>query len=528
MSTVQGIQRAHVRRDTYRDSVELMRIAAQLEGLDGVARAALLMGTPANRELMAAAGLLSADAQTAGANDLVIAVSTESEAAAEAALARADQLLKSQPVVGVGGSFVEAAPQTLAQAVTEVPDASLVMISTPGAYATAEAMKALKRGLHVFLFSDNVSVADEIELKRIACEKHLLVMGPDCGTAIIDGIPLGFANAVRRGRIGLIGASGTGLQQVSCLIDRLGEGASQVIGVGGHDLSEAVGGVMMLAAIERLAADPETDVLVLVSKPPAPEVTRRVLDAACAAGKPVVVNFLGGDLSAIREAGAIAASTLEDAARLAVAVARGRMPVGLGIDGLDAELQASADAARATLIPGQHTVRGLFSGGTLCSEAGLLIGAHLDPDRFTVIDFGDDEYTVGRPHPMIDFRLRNESIVAAAEDPSTAVILLDIVLGYGSHADPAEAIRPAVAKALEVARAAGRNLTLVASVCGTDTDPQGLARQEDRLRAMGVILAPSNAQAARLATRAVRHPGVCHVSATVLGNGATFTCDGGH
>ncbi|MCC7371354.1 MAG: acyl-CoA synthetase FdrA [Chloroflexi bacterium] len=507
----------------------MMRIAAQLEGLDGVTRAALLMGTPANREIMAAAGLLFEDAASATANDLVIAVSAEAEDAADAALALADQLLKSQPAVAsAGGSVAEAPPQTLAQAISASPDASLAMISTPGAYATAEAMKALKRGLHVFLFSDNVSVPDEIELKRIARQKNLLVMGPDCGTAILDGVPLGFANAVRRGRIGLIGASGTGLQQVSCLIDRLGEGASQVIGVGGHDLSEAVGGAMMLAAIERLAADPETAVLVLVSKPPAPTVAQRVLSAAGVTGKPVVVIFLGGDPAAIREAGAIAASTLEDAARLAVAVARGRMPVGLGIDGLNADMMATADAARAALIPGQHTVRGLFSGGTLCQEAGLILGAHLDADRFSVVDFGDDEYTVGRPHPMIDFRLRNENIVAAAEDPSTAAILLDIVLGYGSHTDPAEAVRPALVKARAVAEAAGRSLTIVASVCGTDADPQGLARQEAALRAAGVVLAPSSAQAARVAVRVVRDPGACPAAAVGHVTGATFTCDGGH
>ncbi|MGE3912846.1 MAG: acyl-CoA synthetase FdrA, partial [Chloroflexota bacterium] len=455
------VYRALVRRDTYRDSVELMRVAAQLEQLSGVERAALLMGTPANREIMAAAGLLRDDAETAGPNDLVVAVVAATTEAADAAISTAEQLLTAQPASGpaVGGT-VEVAPRTIAEAAVRLPSANLAMISTPGAYATAEALKALKRGLHVFLFSDNVSVADEIALKRLGRQKNLLVMGPDCGTAILDGVPLGFANAVRRGRIGLVGASGTGLQQVTCLIDRLGEGVSQAIGVGGHDLSEAVGGLMMEFAIERLAADPDTEAIVLVSKPPAEAVARRVLEAARASGKPVVVNFLGGDLAVPREAGAIAAGTLEDAARLAVAVARGRMPVGTCAVALNDDLLAAADEARAALLPGQRIVRGLFSGGTLCTEAGLLLRQLLDADDFQVVDLGDDEYTVGRPHPMIDFRLRNEEIVKAAEDPTTAVILLDIVLGYGSHADPAGAIAPALRRASEITASHGRTLTI--------------------------------------------------------------------
>jgi len=499
-----SIYRALVRRDTYRDSVELMRVAAQLEQLDGVERAALLMGTPANRAIMAEAGLLHGDADAAGPNDLVIAVSATDEAAAQTALDSAGRLLASQPAAASSAAAADRPPpRTIAEGIAEQPASNLALISTPGAYATAEALKALKRGLHVFLFSDNVPVEDEIELKRLGRQKGLLVMGPDCGTAILDGIPLGFANAVRRGRIGLVGASGTGLQQVTCLIDRLGEGVSQAIGVGGHDLAEAVGGPMMLLGIEKLAADPETETIVLISKPPAESVTRRVLDAAQASGKPVVVNFLGADPAVARAAGAIPAATLEDAARLAVAVARGRLPSSTEVEAIDDDLLAVADRAHATLLPGQRMVRGLYSGGTLCSEAGLLLRSLLPSDGFSVVDLGDDEYTVGRPHPMIDFRLRNEHVVAAASDPATAVILLDLVLGYGSHADPAGAIGPAIERAHRIAADAGRPLAIVASVCGTEADPQGLARQEAALRAAGLLLAPSNAQAARLAARVV-------------------------
>src|SRR4051812_12656174 len=381
MAPMSSAFRALVKRDTYRDSVELMRVAAQLEQLDGIERAALLMGTPANQSIMAAGGLLQGDAESAGPNDLVVAVSAVDDAAAQSAIAAAESLLASQPDAARTGGAADRPPaRTVAEGVAELPGANLAIISTPGAYATAEALKALKRGLHVFLFSDNIPVAEEIDLKRLGRQKGLLVMGPDCGTAILDGVPLGFANAVRQGRIGLVGASGTGLQQVTCLIDRLGEGVSQVIGVGGHDLSEAVGGQMMLMGIERLAADPATAVLVLISKPPAPSVAERVLDAARACGKPVVVNFLGGDPAQVRHPGAISAATLEDAARLAVALAQGRMPNGVTMSDADVAALAVADAAHSALVPGQNLVRGLYSGGTLCTEAGLILSPLLGTD----------------------------------------------------------------------------------------------------------------------------------------------------
>jgi succinyl-CoA synthetase alpha subunit len=360
-------------------------------------------------------------------------------------------------------------------------------------------LKALKRGLHVFLFSDNVSVEDEIQLKTLAVKKRLLVMGPDCGTAIVDGVPLGFANAVARGTVGLVGASGTGLQQVTCLIDRFGAGVSQAIGVGGRDLDERVGGTMMLAALELLAADPGTSVIVLLSKPPAPTVAERVLARARAAGKPVVVNFLGSDSSLVRRAGAIPAVTLEDAARAAVALARGDAPVEADDGSKDMASVARGEAAK--LAEGQRTVRGLYSGGSLAYEAKVVLNLELGDaaKQHTVIDLGDDEYTVGRPHPMIDPRLRNEHVIAIGSDEEAAVLLLDVVIGYASHPDPAGALAPAIAEARATATRAGRYLAVVASVCGTDRDAQGLAAQESTLLAAGVLVQSSNARAARRA-----------------------------
>jgi succinyl-CoA synthetase alpha subunit len=393
------------------------------------------------------------------------------------------------------------------------PEANLALVSTPGEYAAAEALKALRLGLNVMLFSDNVSGTDEVMLKRFARDRGLMVMGPDCGTAIIGGIPLGFANVVRRGAIGVVAASGTGLQQVTALVDRLGEGISQAIGTGGHDLSAEVGGITMLQGLEGLAADKATKVIVLFSKPPAAEVAAKILAAARRAKKPVLVNFLGTGPTSIRGRNLHPAKTLEDAACAAVALSRGKAP-------------KRAPQMKIERLPrpgrGQKYVRGLYSGGTFCYEAALLLGEALSPvysntpvgkaaklddvwksKANTVIDLGDDLFTRGRPHPMIDHRLRNDRFLAEAADPETAVILLDVVLGYGSHENPAGEVATAIGKARARAAKAGRRVAFVGFVCGTEGDPQGFAAQEKTLRDAGMILLPSNAQAARLAARIV-------------------------
>ena len=404
-----------------------------------------------------------------------------------------------------------------------MPAANLALISTPGDYAAAEAMKALHLGLNVMLFSNNVALEDEIALKRYAGAHGLMVMGPDCGTAILGGIPLGFANVVRRGDIGLVSASGTGLQQVTCLIDQLGHGVSQAIGTGGRDLRTEVGGLTMHQGLDALAGHAGTRVIVLISKPPAPEVAVHVLESARKAGKPVVVNFLGADPKVLAASNLHAAKTLEDAAVTAVALAAGRQPDDVGFAAL------SVDVPRPG--PAQRYVRGLYSGGTFCSEAALLLSEHVAPvysntpiggaepladvwhsRAHTLIDLGDDVFTRGRPHPMIDHRLRNERIAIEARDPQTAVLLLDVVLGYGSHPDPAAAMAPAVAAAIAQAAEAGRRLAVIGFVCGTEADPQDLKRQQATLTEAGMILTTTNAQAVRLAAR-IAAPETAGVSA---------------
>ncbi len=496
-------------KSAYHDSVTLMRLTRDMEGVAGVERAAAMMGTPQNRELLAGAGLLGDAGAAAAPGDLVVAVVAEHEQAARAAEAAARQAL----ATGAGRPTAWAAtgpqPRTIASALRVLPDATLAFVSVPGPYAAAEARKALDAGLHVMLFSDNVPVEAEVALKRLAAERGLFLLGPDCGTAIIAGVPLGFANAVPRGRIGIAAASGTGLQEITCHVARAGEGVSHAIGVGGRDLSDAVGGLMMDRALAALAEDPATAVVCLVGKPPSGAVAARLRATATRLGKPCVLHFVG-DASRPGADGLHDAATLEDCARAAVAIARGERPVALEFSAPDAEIGRRVDEAARSLGRGQRFVRGIYSGGTLAWEALHLLKRELGDvgDGVTgsqpghrVVDFGEDVFTVGRPHPMIDGGVRRDAIRREAADPATAVVLLDVVLGHGTHPDPAGELLPAIDAARVRARAAGHGLVVIASVVGTACDPQGLAAQTARLEASGVIVMPSNAQAARLAGR---------------------------
>lgn len=505
-------------RNFYRDSVSLMQLSSTFAKLPGVEQASAIMASANNISLLKEAGLLGGTIE-AGPNDLLIALQGQEEAL-DAAMAAAEAALNQNPPPGTGnGRSCGMAPRSIEMGLEDMVSANLVLISTPGEYAAAEAFKALSLGLNVMLFSDNVELKDEIALKRFAQAHDLIVMGPDCGTAIINGIPLAFANVVRRGDIGVVGASGTGLQQVTCLIDRWGKGISQAIGTGGHDLHRDVGGISMLQGLKALAADQSTSVIVLISKPPAPEVARRVLMEAGQAGKPVVVNFLGADLADIKGPNLYAVKTLEDAAVTAVALSDGRPPDSAAVNSAPA-------SAMPPFSPTQRFVRGLYSGGTFCYEATLLFTEALGQvysntpvspqDRLedvwnsykhTVVDLGDDLFTRGRPHPMIDHRLRNERLLKEASDPEVAVILLDVVLGYGSHSDPASEMVPVIHKARDVAEKGGRHLVCVGFVCGTTSDPQNLSKQEAALRGAGVILTESNAQAVRLAAQIVARAG---------------------
>ncbi len=433
-----------IRRGAYYDSVTLMlvsRAASQATG-DEVS---VGMATPLNLELLAGQGFTVEDA---GPNDLVIAIRG---ADIDAAVAAVDEELAKK---GTSSGPVErAAARSLAAAARRDDGLSLAFLSIPGEHVAHEAAAALEAGLHVFCFSDGVSLDVEAALKRRAVERDLLFLGADCGTAIIDGIALGFANAVERGPVGIVGASGTGTQEVCCLLDAAGIGVSHAIGVGGRDTTATVGGLMMRRGLELLAHDDGTRAIVVVSKPPDPDVAREIERAAEATGKPVVLGF---DL------------TLEAAAARAAELVGGALP------------QFEERLERA---PARGEVRGLYSGGTLCGEAERIVG------HGTFTDFGDDEYTQGRAHPMIDQSLRLEHLAAATEP----VLLLDVVLGYGAHPDPAAELAPAIA---------AKDAHVIVALCGAANDPQGLEQQRAQLEEAGAVVTRSNAHAARLAKEA--------------------------
>ncbi|MEX2148521.1 MAG: acyl-CoA synthetase FdrA [Candidatus Rokuibacteriota bacterium] len=489
-------------RGVYHDSVTLMRLSNDMQAVEGVTLGAAMMGTPPNVALMRQAGLLAVEGESAGPGDLVIAVMATDERAAERARAAAGAALA--PVRGAGEARGQGArPRTLGSAIAMLPGANLALISVPGMYAGAEAWKALRAGLHVMVFSDHVPVETEVALKRYAAERSLLMMGPDCGTALIDGVPLGFANAVPRGRIGLAAASGTGLQEVMSLIAAQGEGVSQAIGLGGRDLSDAVGGLMLTQALAALAEDPATAVIGIIGKPPGAIVAARIAQEAGRLGKPCVVHFMGVPPSP--DPSWHSAATLEDAARATVALARGTRPRAAHFTLPAGDIEAMVETGVRALAPAQRYVRGVYAGGTLAWEAVGLLAALL-PDvtpgvagggaGHRVVDLGEDVFTVGRPHPMIDGGVRREWIEREGRDPATAVLLLDVILGYGAHPDPAGEILPA----LDAVRRE-RAVAVVASVCGTDGDIQDRRRQTATLAAHGVCVMPSNAQAARLAAR---------------------------
>ncbi len=461
----------------YRDSVALMRMAADLEAADGIARVMAVMATPANLAMLAEAGI-SSDAPDAGPNDLLVVVEGGDEKAVTESLHRARERLAAAAPHVAGSIAMQGRkpPRSLVEAVAHGPAANLALISCPGDYAAAEAMKALRLGLDVMVFSDNVGLADEVALKREAVARGLLMMGPDCGTAIVAGIPLGFANTVRRGPVGIVAASGTGLQQVACLLDRAGSGISHAFGAGGRDLSEEVGGITTLAAIEALARDEETETIVVISKPPGPAAAQRAIEACGRSGKRCVITFIGAAPPDDGPPNIVFAPTLEDAANA-----------------------AAGGALRPAPTPGPiaagRRVVGLYSGGTFCHEA-RAIAAAVPGGRscLEAIDLGDDARTRGRPHPMIDATQRCALIAQTAAGPETAVIVLDVVLGAGAHRDPAGALGPTIAAAR-----GSESVAFVGFVCGTAADPQGLSTQERALADLGVRLADSNAAAVRTA-----------------------------
>lgn len=484
----------NVRAGTYYDSVVLMQLQRGLLELNGVLDAGVVMATPANKDLLAANNLLPENV-SANPDDLLIVVKADDDASAENAISKVDELLAKRKSSSVSQDF---RPRSLSAAAKQLPEANWVLISAPGRYAAGVAREALELNKHVFLYSDNVSLEDEIALKKTAREKGLLVMGPDCGTAIINGIGLGFANRVRRGAIGVVGASGTGTQAVTAQIHNLGAGISHAIGTGGRDLKSDVGAITANQALDALARDDETKVIALISKPPSPDVATQLISAAQSTGKPVVIYFIGYPPPARKIGNLHFAISLSETAGIAVK----QLSVNSN--------QLSVNSNQLPVNSNKGYLRGLFSGGTLAYETLLGLQATLSPiysnapitnyqllkdplksEAHSIIDLGDEFFMVGRLHPMIDNDLRIRRMKQEAADKDVSMILFDVVLGEGSHLDPAGEL-VAVIQEIQASR---KDIEFVAMVIGTEDDPQSIQSQMDKLQEANVTVFRTAAEA---------------------------------
>ncbi len=500
-----------IKKEQYYDSVFLMRIAAKLGEMPGIIQISAGMGTPLNKDTMKELGVLDEAGAAAGVNDMVVGIAAENAETAEKAYQKFLELMEQKQQKNASGC------KTIAQAKRADARLNLATIAVAGEYAAQEGMNALKQGMHVFMFSDNVPLEQEVELKQYAEAHDLLMMGPDCGLTFIDGAAIGLCSKTRRGSIGIVGASGSGIQEVMCIVHRRGYGISQAIGTGGRDLNDAVGGITMLRGIRLLEQDPDTAVIVLISKPPAEKTMEKVLKAVENCKKPVVVQFIHGDAEIIRSHGAYASQTFLETAEAAIAYAEGKTPAPYTIAKAD---EALAKAECAKLAKSQKYLRGLYCGGSLADETLTMLTETLSPlysnagfdgilpmkdaqvsEGHCLVDIGAEEFTKGHPHAAIDPSIRVKRLIQEARDPETAIILMDVLLGYALNEDPAGAMVPAIVEERERAEAEGRSLCIIADLCGTDLDPQDYEAQKKRFEEAGVIVMQSNEEASALAAR---------------------------
>lgn len=498
-----------LKENCYYDSVTLMLISSSLKEIEGVEDAAVMMTTEMNINILEAAGLLLPEFKKVSANSMLIAVKSLEGLEEKVVEIIEKKLNEKNKNSGTLRS------KTIDNAMTRLDEINLSIVSIPGRYAKNEVMNLLKKGVHVMLFSDNVTIEDELELKEFAVSKELLMMGPDCGTAIINGIPLGFANVVNRGNIGMVAASGTGLQEVSSIISNNGGGISQALGTGGRDLKEKIGGLMMMQCLEALESDQGSEIITVVSKPAAPLVAEKIINQLLKSSKKSVYCVLGGNEKKVIEEKIHVVSTLEEAAIKSLEL------VGITIEPKDRNSEEKIVNEEVTLLRKNNTanyVRGLFSGGTLCYEAMLIYGdcySNIASNkefqlkdvevsfRDTLIDMGEDYFTDGRPHPMINQSLRLERLKSEIKDTSVGVILLDSVLGYGSNMNTTKELADTIAIAKKDLKKQNQHITFIASICGTEEDPQKRSEQIKYLEEAGVIVFDTNAQAAAMASAIV-------------------------
>ena len=512
--------KTRVIKGQYHDSVSLMLVAKEIKNVEGVLDAAVMMGTDANKNLLKQAGLLTMEANEAAPDDLMIVIKKDQDV--DEVLMQTDAFLNKSAAHESGSGL--GTPKSLRSAVVRNQKINFVEISVAGAYAAREAREALASGLHVLLFSDNVSLDDEVSLKKFAVSQGLLLMGPGAGTAIINNIGLGFSNALSVGSIGIVSAAGTGLQEVSTILARHGVGISQAIGTGGRDLSKKVGGLMAIASIQALNEDENTKVIILISKPADDNVVQEVIRTMIAGGKECVICILGANIGKLKEGNIHFTRTLEECAHTAAMIAGVELPdYQIFIKSEIEKQQLQAVTLRKELNTEQKFIRGLYSGGTLCYESQVIWNELLKnpvysnapleknhylednntPQCHTAIDLGEEEFTVGRPHPMIDNDLRLRYISMVGDDPRTAVIVMDVLIGYGAHGNPGFELGEGIRMAIQKAKDQGRHLPVITCVTGTEKDPQSLNRTRAQLKEAGAIVCETNAHAARLAAMLV-------------------------
>ncbi len=485
-----------VKRNTYQDSVNLMLLSSKLSSMDGVSKVSIMMGTPANKDIFKNTNMYSVEFDTANPNDICIAVESEDSSMVSVVELELDKFISELSLSSRGSNIIKV--RSLDTAIKKMDNTNLALVSIPGEYVFDEGNRLLDKGLNLFIFSDNVSMEEERKLKDKANEKGLIVMGPDCGTGIISNTPLAFANVVNKGNIGVVGASGTGIQEVTSLITRLGGGISHAIGIGGRDLALEIGGISAMKALELLEYDDSSELIVFISKPPAKEVKEKIVSKFKTMNKIVVALFLG-DGQMEREDNVYFANTLEETAYLSLYLSK---KFGSSKNKLE-KIMGKLEIIKKN--PNQRQIHGYYGGGTLAGESKNILKEGMLNSKHRIIDFGDDQYTKGRPHPMIDPTTRVEAVKNLKRLEDVAVVLLDNVIGYGSNTDMAGSLGPAIMEVNEYYKDSGREIVFLASVCGTEMDKQVYSQQVRILEESGVLVLDSNASAAKLAKEAVEY-----------------------
>lgn len=486
----------------YYDSATLMLLTNQIkENLNlKTNEISVMMGTEMNKKIMENSDLLNEIGKGANSGDILIGIKSALDN--QKILNMVDSLLN-QEIDNKNSEQLEI--NSVDDGIKNYKDTNFAVVSLPGSYAAREVKKLLKAKKHVLLFSDNIDIKDEIELKDLAIENDLLMMGPDCGTAIIKGVGLGFSNRVNKGSIGIVAASGTGLQEVATIISNNSGGISYAFGTGGRDIKESVGGRMMLYCLDLLIKDEETETIVIVSKPPSKNVIEKIINKVKNIKKPVVACFLGEDISVLQSTNIVLCETLEETA---IKV--------LELNGIKYSDSFDMDKILKMISSDKKNgyIRGVYCGGTLAYEALLMLEkqnieiysnlSKCEERRLkvndkslynTILDMGEDEYTVGKPHPMINSSSRNEQLLKEAEDESVGIIIADIELGYGANDFAADELGETI-KQIKTMRS---DLVFIVVICGSKQDYQDYNLKKNLLIMSGAIVVNSNAQGVRLA-----------------------------